>query len=206
MRILNLYAGIGGNRRLWGDEHEVVAVELDPKIAAAYAMLYPSDTVVVADAHEYLLNHFAEFDFIWSSPPCQSHSKLRFHVGVQGKGFAPKFPDMSLYEEIIFLRHHFAGAWAVENVDPYYGAIMKPTAKLNRHLYWSNFPLPRVKAFRDDIRSAQIPQLQLVHDFNLEGISLPDKRQALRNCVPAQDGLAILRAAENWMVTHAAQA
>jgi hypothetical protein len=27
MRILNLYAGIGGNRALWGDEHEVTAIE-----------------------------------------------------------------------------------------------------------------------------------------------------------------------------------
>ena len=27
MRILNLYAGIGGNRKLWGEEHEVTAVE-----------------------------------------------------------------------------------------------------------------------------------------------------------------------------------
>jgi hypothetical protein len=27
MKILNLYAGIGGNRKLWGDEHEIVAVE-----------------------------------------------------------------------------------------------------------------------------------------------------------------------------------
>ena len=30
MKILNLYAGIGGNRKLWGDEHEVVAVENVP--------------------------------------------------------------------------------------------------------------------------------------------------------------------------------
>jgi DNA (cytosine-5)-methyltransferase 1 len=29
MRILNLYAGIGGNRKLWGDDHEITAVELN---------------------------------------------------------------------------------------------------------------------------------------------------------------------------------
>lgn len=34
MKILNLYAGIGGNRKLWGNEHEITAVELDPDIAA----------------------------------------------------------------------------------------------------------------------------------------------------------------------------
>lgn len=33
MKILNLYCGIGGNRKLWGDEHEITAVEFEPKIA-----------------------------------------------------------------------------------------------------------------------------------------------------------------------------
>jgi len=31
MKILNLYAGIGGNRKLWGDQHQVTAVEYDGK-------------------------------------------------------------------------------------------------------------------------------------------------------------------------------
>lgn len=26
MKILNLYAGIGGNRELWGNEHEITGV------------------------------------------------------------------------------------------------------------------------------------------------------------------------------------
>ena len=30
--ILNLYAGIGGNRKLWGDEHEITAIELVPEL------------------------------------------------------------------------------------------------------------------------------------------------------------------------------
>ena len=34
MNILNLYAGIGGNRHLWGDEHNITAVELNEKVAA----------------------------------------------------------------------------------------------------------------------------------------------------------------------------
>ena len=36
MKILNLYAGIGGNRKLWGKEHDITAVELRPEIAAIY--------------------------------------------------------------------------------------------------------------------------------------------------------------------------
>lgn len=69
MKILNLYAGIGGNRKLWGDEHEITAVEYDPKIAEIYQKFFPNDKVIVTDAHQYLLEHFQEFDFIWSSPP-----------------------------------------------------------------------------------------------------------------------------------------
>ncbi|GAG21491.1 unnamed protein product, partial [marine sediment metagenome] len=58
MKILNLYAGIGGNRKLWGDEHEVTAVENNPEIAGIYQNNYPKDHVVIGDAHFYLLQHY----------------------------------------------------------------------------------------------------------------------------------------------------
>ena len=64
MKILNLYAGIGGNRKLWGSEHQITAVEYDPAIAAIYSDLYPQDELIIGDAHEYLAKHFDEFDFI----------------------------------------------------------------------------------------------------------------------------------------------
>jgi len=73
MKILNLYCGIGGNRKLWGDEHEITAVEHDPNIAKIYQDFFPNDKMIVGDAHQYLLDHYKEFDFIWSSPPCPSH-------------------------------------------------------------------------------------------------------------------------------------
>ena len=69
MKVLNLYAGIGGNRKLWQDV-EVTAVELNPKIAEIYQDLFPDDTVVVGDAHQYLLDHFKEFDFIRCQKGC----------------------------------------------------------------------------------------------------------------------------------------
>ena len=83
MKILNLYVGIGGNRKLWGNEHQITAVEIDPKIAAIYQEFFPNDEVIVADAHEYLLKHYKEFDFIWSSPPCPSHSHIRKELAVE---------------------------------------------------------------------------------------------------------------------------
>lgn len=64
MKILNLYAGIGGNRKLWGEDNEVTAIEYDENIAKIYQENFPNDKVIVTDAHEYLLEHFREFDFI----------------------------------------------------------------------------------------------------------------------------------------------
>ena len=82
MKILNLYAGIGGNRKLWGNDHEVTAIEYDNNIAKIYQENFPNDIVIVTDAHQYLLEHFREYDFIWSSPPCPSHSKVRKQLAI----------------------------------------------------------------------------------------------------------------------------
>jgi DNA (cytosine-5)-methyltransferase 1 len=76
MRILNLYAGIGGNRKLWEDV-DVTAVEWNEEIARVYSDNFPNDKVIVADAHQYLLDHYTEFDFIWASPPCPTHSRTK---------------------------------------------------------------------------------------------------------------------------------
>jgi DNA (cytosine-5)-methyltransferase 1 len=139
MKVLNLYACLGGNRLLWED-CEVTAVELDPELARMYQERFPNDKVIVADAHQYLLDHYKDFDFIWTSPPCPTHSRARFWgFGANGKN--PKYPDMKLYEEILFLEHHFDGKYVVENVIPYYKPLMNPKER-DRHLYWTNFELP----------------------------------------------------------------
>ena len=138
MKILNLYSCLGGNRYKWGDEHEITAVELDPEAARLYQERFPNDTVIVADAHQYLLDHYKEFDFIWSSPPCPSHSRARF---ARRETTSAEYPDMKLYEEIIFLDKWFKGRYCVENVIPYYEPLI-PAKKRGRHLYWTNFNLP----------------------------------------------------------------
>ena len=133
-RVLNLYAGVGGNRKHWTD-CEVTAVEWDAKIAAVYQRLYPDDTVVVADAHQFLLDHYTEFDMVWSSPPCQSHSRFT----LSGRNRTPRYPNMALYQEVIFLRQFFGtNPWIVENVVPYYDPLI-PATKVGRHLFWTNF-------------------------------------------------------------------
>ena len=134
MKILNLYAGIGGNRKLWQDV-EVTAVELNPKIAKIYQDFFPKDKVTVADAHQYLLDHFKEFDFIWSSPPCPTHSRLNTMLNANGLNH---YPDMKLYEEIIFLKKWFYGKYCVENVISYYEPLIRPH-QFGNHYFWANF-------------------------------------------------------------------
>ncbi len=196
MKILNLYSGIGGNRKLWNNDHHITAVEFDENIARVYADHFPEDEVVVADAHEYLLNHFKEFDFIWSSPPCQSHSSFRQNIGVRYRGVKPVYPDMSLYQQVIFLQYNFEGKWVVENVNPYYEPLIQPSVKLDRHLFWSNFDIDKKEFDRPKMRSAQIPQLQEAYGYDLSNYKLPNKRQVLRNCVLPEVGNHILKQVE----------
>jgi len=145
MKILNLYACLGGNRFKWdevakdaGIEIEVTAVELDPEAARLYQERFPNDKVIVADAHQYLLENFKEFDFIWSSPPCPSHSRARF---ARRNTTTAIYPDLKLYEEVLFLENYFDGNYCVENVIPYYEPLIQ-AKKIGRHLYWTNFNLP----------------------------------------------------------------
>ena len=192
MKILNLYAGIGGNRKLWGDEHDITAIEININIAKIYQDYFPNDTVIVTDAHEYLLQHYKEFDFIWSSPPCQTHSSFRQNICVRYRGTEPKYPEMNLYQEILFLRYNAKCNWIVENVKPYYKPLIEPTKILQRHLFWSNFNIADKEFKKDKIRSAQIPDLQKKYGYELKEYKLPNKRQVLRNCILPELGEFIL--------------
>lgn len=172
MKILNLYACLGGNRYKWDEvakeaniEIEVTAVELDPELAKLYQERFPNDTVIVEDAHQYLLDHYKEFDFIWSSPPCPTHSRARYWgFGANGKN--PVYPDMKLYQEIIFLQHHCKTKYVVENVIPYYEPMLNPK-KRDRHLYWTNINLPSKLSLRHFQGMSQAKkEVDLLCDFH----------------------------------------
>lgn len=196
MKILNLYAGLGGNRKLW-EGCEVVAVESNEKIAEIYKKNNPDDTVVVGDAHEYLLKHSDDFDFVWSSPPCQSHSRMVKATRHKIR----KYPDMKLYEEIIFLQNFFKGGWVIENVVPYYKPLIEPSNQIGRHLFWSNFDfsVEDVKRPKDFINLATKEGaeklkswLGIYYEGNVyyDGNHCP--AQVLRNCVHPEIGDSIL--------------
>ena len=81
LKAINLFAGIGGNRKLWDEVHpnlSVTAVEFDKNIAEAYRDRYPGDNVIVADAIAFLIDNYKDYDYIWLSPPCPTHCRPRF--------------------------------------------------------------------------------------------------------------------------------
>lgn len=203
-KILNLYACLGGNRYKWDEvaneakvEIEVTAVELDEELARLYQERFPNDIVIVADAHQYLLDHYQEFDFIWSSPPCPSHSKARYW-GFGKNGLKPAYPDMKLYEEIIFLEYHFFGKWVVENVNPYYKPLITPIIR-ERHHYWANFKFPNIISQRNDaalVQASRLLDLCKFHQFDFNKYKGEQRKLKIaRNLVDYEAGRTILETA-----------
>jgi DNA (cytosine-5)-methyltransferase 1 len=193
-----LYACLGGNRYKWGEEHEITAVELDAEAARLYQERFPNDTVIVADAHQYLLDHYKEFDFIWSSPPCPTHSRMRKTNTGEGEGKSKAtYPDMMLYQEIILLQHFFKGKYCIENVIPYYEPLI-PAQKRGRHLYWCNFILPNNLGERkaSNFINSKVSELSKFHDYDFtkyKGEQRVDKMA--RNLVDYEAGRTILETA-----------
>lgn len=192
IKVLNLYAGIGGNRKLW-ENVDVTAIEYDPEIARIYQDLYPEDNVIICDAHKYLLDHYEEFDFIWSSPPCPTHSRMRTLCHVK-EGMTTPYPDMKLYQEIIFLKHWFKGKFVVENVISYYEPLIKPFESEN-HYFWSNFNIAKRNKINRNIRSNNNNYKKW--GFNLNNINLQNKykEKMINNLVNPCLGLFILNEA-----------
>ena len=195
IKVLNLYAGIGGNRKLW-ENVEVTAIENDEGVAACYHQFFPNDKIILADAHQYLLEHFSEYDFIWSSPPCPSHSHIRKELGVEASGQnKPIYPDMKLYEEILFLQGYAKCKWVVENVVSWYEPLIKPFES-GDHYFWANFVIPKLVT-QSRSHMGSITELEKRKGFTLRNAQFfkLDKRKALRNCVEPEVGKDIFNAA-----------
>lgn len=202
MKILNLYACLGGNRYKWdevakeaGIEIQVTAIEYDLELAKLYQERFPNDEVIVTDAHQYLLENFKDFNFIWSSPPCPSHSRARF---ARKNTTAAIYPDLKLYEEVLFLENYFEGKYCVENVIPYYEPLI-PAQKRGRHLYWTNFNLPTdLKERKSSIMEGknEVERWCEFHDYNFrkyKGEQRLDK--VARNLVDYEAGRTIFEIA-----------
>ena len=191
IKLLNLYSGIGGNVALLDRNiYEITSIEINPGIAAVYKNRFPDDLVIIEDASQYLLNNYNEFDMIWSSPPCPTHSGVR--KALVGFNRAAVFPDMILYQIIIFLKHHFKGLWVVENVIPYYEPIITPGIIIDRHCYWSNFDITMI-CVKKTVNISNIK----VNEFNhIDFTGFKGRKDTLiRNMVNDKIGLHIMNCA-----------
>ena len=103
-------------------------------IAAEYARNFPADKVIIGDAHKFLLDNYKKYDIVWTSRPCVTHSKVNLFKELK------RYPDLGLYQEIIFLRAFFKGKFVCENVVPYYEPVIAPDFNICRHLFWTNVP------------------------------------------------------------------
>jgi DNA (cytosine-5)-methyltransferase 1 len=193
-KVLNLYAGIGGNRKLWEDV-DVTAVEWDEQRADIYRELHPNDTVIVADAHEYLVDNLqdADYDFIWSSPPCPTHSQAKHRGKATGVNNL-EYPDMDLYAEIILLKNYADCEWVVENTEAYYQPLIEPLRMAN-HYFWSSFHIPKKSFSRDRGHYESIDALEEKVGFDLSCFDIPkyEKKKVLRNCVQSEVGNYIFK-------------
>jgi DNA (cytosine-5)-methyltransferase 1 len=158
--------------------------------------------MIVDDAHQYLLDHFKEYDFIWASPPCPTHSRLNIpNQGIKKANYKLKYPDMKLYQEIILLKNWFDGLYCIENVISYYDPLIKPQI-FGRHYYWANFYIRPLKEElgaeirQDNSGKDRIDYLTKRHGFDLSGYDTPKykkgKESILQNCVYPPHGKHIL--------------
>lgn len=206
MNILNLFAGIGGNRALWGDNHYIEAIEDNEKIAKIYKKRFPNDTIIIQDAYQYFIENFHRFDILWASPPCTSHTIL---VGVNvgnrynNKNVNLKLPDLRLYSLILFCKHYFRGNYAIENVRSYYKPLIPPTAKIGRHWIWSNIIIPKTKQeksehvsredYNDKIEDAlETKEINNEIYNDLLKLNLMTRKQIINNCMVPNEGKYIL--------------
>jgi DNA (cytosine-5)-methyltransferase 1 len=205
IKVLNLYAGIGGNRKLWPDNIEVTAVEMNEEIANIYKDFFPQDKIIIGDAHQFLLENYKKYDFIWSSPPCPTHSITNNFLNAQG---VVRYPDMTLYQEIILIQKFCKTKYCIENVKPYYEPLIK-AQECGRHLYWTNFYINDFKENRDfNVLNAKgcsrmnngeyLKKLEKIYDYDLtkySDICNEKKVKMLRNCVNPKLGLHIFNCA-----------
>lgn len=90
LRVLNAYAGIGGNRHLWPDDWQITAIELDPRVAAEY-LRELGKAYVVENVHVYYTppippDLVTDRHYYWTSNPPAMLSPLHGIKGILNAG------------------------------------------------------------------------------------------------------------------------
>lgn len=121
-------------------------------------------------------------------PPCPTHSVLQMTRYYDEK---LKYPDMTLYQEIIWLQSFYKGKWVIENVKPYYKPLIQPTFVMERHCYWSSdfiMAQEHTDGAYTDIRD-DVHAMEKAYGYDLSKYARTvEVRKVLRNAVKPEDG------------------
>ncbi len=96
MKILDLFAGIGGEKRRYLIEergHEYVTLDLEARFGCT----------ITADILTMTPDKLSGFDFVWASPPCEAFSvaSMGHHWGGGARQYEPKTEHAKLSQEIV---------------------------------------------------------------------------------------------------------
>lgn len=210
MRILNLYAGIGGNAKLWRQTAKqynqdifITHVEINPLLCKELRLLFPDDVVLNIDANDYLEylaqnDMLNDYDIIWSSPPCQTHSRMN---RINSKKYhKSSYIDPSYIQQIILLKYNYDGCYFVENVSPYYGVLFDGV-QIGRHIIWSNIDVKDLSyniSNKKNLFDLTLEELQIEYGIKLTQniyLDYPNShcpKQVYRNAVHPQLGALLL--------------
>lgn len=189
LKILDLFCGIGGVARGFHDylqEHQIkylyVAIDIDKDVLKAHRALNPLSNVILRDAYSFTIDELETYDFVWASPPCETHSIAGIWTRKRKVS-----PDFRLYELINKLNDANI-PFVVENVKPYYNPPIKPTSKANRHRLWSNLSISPIKIDLPPFEKIKntVKSLCEYHDLPIEIAKIipsRKRRDALRDMV-----------------------
>jgi hypothetical protein len=118
MIILDLFAGLGGERRRAEVEsrgHKYVTLDLDPRFNCTVTA-----DILTVTANDF--KKFGHFDFIWASPPCEAFSvaSIGHHWGGGARAYIPKTKHAVLSQKIVqktisLIKELNPSAWLIEN-------------------------------------------------------------------------------------------
>jgi hypothetical protein len=115
MRILDLFAGVGGERRRAAIEargHELVTLDLEPKFG----------NTISADILDMTAETLGAFDFVWASPPCEAFSvaSIGHHWGGGSRQYLPKTEHAVLSQRIVEHTRNL-----IADINPHFGYLIE---------------------------------------------------------------------------------